>query len=222
MISQKKLDYLMHTYSVFYDKDLQAYRRKNQETPYKLYELGVITEFITGDNILTKGEMYDDNFTEYAPDGGESTQTCICGCSKCVDLFKMTHKETGDSFLVGSDCIGKANGHENFPKDVLCAIRNGKCLWCQNVIIFKGPRKTAKKKHLPFCTNCFFSTKKVYLNITFQTSKEFKKKYDIAYDPNCKLWYWKGRMSVMPPEIRDFIKPLYEPPKIAFVQDDED
>jgi hypothetical protein len=62
----------------------------------------------------------------------------------------------------------------------------------------------------------------VYLNITFQTSKEFKKKYDIAYDPNCKLWYWKGRMSVMPPEIRDFIKPLYEPPKIAFVQDDED
>ena len=184
--------------------------------------MGEITSYVTGDDILTKGEMYQDDYTEYPPENEESTQICVCGCNKCLNLYKMTHRETGDSFLVGSDCIGRAHGHENFPKDIMCAKRNGRCLWCQNVIIFKGQRKTAKKQHLPFCTNCFFSSKKVYLDMTFKQSKEFRNKYAIMYDANCKLWYWQGCMSAFPLEMRSCIKPQYVPPKISFIQDNDD
>ena len=68
MISKRqKEQYVLDKYSVFFDSECHAYRRRKQDTPRKQYELGVISEYLTGDNILTQGELYISHYTDILP-----------------------------------------------------------------------------------------------------------------------------------------------------------
>ena len=225
MISKRqKEQYVLDKYSVFFDLECHAYRRRKQDTPHKQYELGVISEYLTGDNILTQGDLYISHYTDILPTEEKELKICICGCDKCTKLFKMTHRITGDSFLVGSLCIGKAKGHEHFAQDILCAERNGQCKWCDVPLRFKGTRKNADKIHLrkqTFCLKCMVSNTQVYLDIDQKTQYKYKNKYPIKYDCNCKLWYYKGPLCEFPVDLVSLIKPNFVPPRLAFLQDDD-
>jgi hypothetical protein len=185
--------------------------------------LGIISEHLTGDNILTKGELYKANYREIPLDEREE-KICICGCDKCVKLFKMTHIITKDCFLVGSVCISKARGHEHFLSDLQCAQKNGQCKRCDIPLRFKGVRKNADKIHLrkqTFCIKCKTSHAQVYLDIDQKTQYKYKNKYPIKYDCNCKLWYYKGSLCEFPVDLESLIKPNFVPPRISFLQDDD-
>ena len=111
MISKRqKEQYVEDKYAVFFDSEWNAYRRRWQENiPARQYELGIISEQLTGDNILTKGELYKADY-RHVPFTELEIIRCICGCTKCKNLYKMTHTIKKDCFLVGSKCINKARG----------------------------------------------------------------------------------------------------------------
>ena len=224
MISKRqKEQYLEDKYAVFFDLEWNAYRRFWQEFPHRQYELGIISEQLTVDNILTKGELYKADY-RYVPLDELEVKICICGCTKCKCLFKMTHKITKDCFLVGSKCINKARGHENFLSDLQCAQKNGQCKKCDIPLRFKGTRKNADKillRKQTFCIKCKESHATVYLDIDQKTQYKYKNKYPIKYDCNCKLWYYRGPLCEFPVDLESLIKPNFVPPRISFLQDDD-
>ena len=225
MISKRqKEQYVEDKYAVFFDSEWNAYRRRWQENiPARQYELGIISEQLTGDNILTKGELYKADY-RHVPFTELEIIRCICGCTKCKNLYKMTHTITKDCFLVGSKCINKARGHENFLSDLQCAQKNGQCKKCDIPLRFKGARKNADKillRKQTFCIKCKESHATVYLDIDQKTQYKYKNKYAIKYDCNCKLWYYRGPLCEFPVDLESLIKPNFVPPRVSFLQEDD-
>jgi hypothetical protein len=128
-ISKELVDKLKETYNVFYNNVLNAWTRSQGKWNRKDFDLGKVTELITGDNILTNGNSYVD-YQENTEEG----HICVCDCPLCSILYRLYHKQTDICFLVGSKCIEKA-GHDNFMKNAKCAKKNGICVECKFPLI---------------------------------------------------------------------------------------
>jgi len=184
---------LYEDYSVYYSDANQAWMRHNGVWNRKDFELGKITQLITGDNILSHGECYVD-YQEYMIEGC----VCVCGCPLCEKLYRLTHRKTGTSFMVGSKCITKA-GFYNFINDLKCGKTNGFCKICEHPLIFKGERKNTKKEYKGFCKKCC-KIEKVILDIKYNEKDKYKK-YGTKWDSNLKVWYWKGNNYDFPHQL---------------------
>jgi hypothetical protein len=184
---------LKDKYNVYYSNHYHAYVRTEGIWDRKNYELGKITELITGENLLTNGESYVD-YKHHKEVG----HICICGCPLCSILYRLYHKSSHICFLVGSKCITKA-GHENFINDANCAKKNGICIECKCPLIIQGKRKNTDKKLIniiKICINCR-KIKRYNLNINYH-EKDVYKPYNTIWDSDNKVWYWKGYIDEMP------------------------
>jgi len=94
-MNKEKIAFLREKYDVIYDTNYGAWRRLFGSN--HRYELGVITEYITGDNVLNEGH----NFVDYT-DADIVANVCICGCNRCGTLSKLYHQYSDNVFLVGS------------------------------------------------------------------------------------------------------------------------
>jgi hypothetical protein len=187
LLSQDKLKKLYDLYEVYWSPGFNCWMREQTNSGKKSkFELGVITKFITGENILTKGESYVNTNEETV----EGLSTCLCGCNKCSGLYKIYCTKTNDAFLVGSMCVEKA-GHENFCADLQCAKRNGRCSYCKVPLRFNGPRANSKKTYNKVCNNCR-SEVVIYLKISFAEKDYYKAEYGVKWNQQLVRWYWKG------------------------------
>tara|TARA_R110002049_G_scaffold259904_2_gene435757 strand:+ start:1371 stop:1973 length:603 start_codon:yes stop_codon:yes gene_type:complete len=177
-------------YNVYYNDCQQAWTREQGKWNRKDFELGIITELITGDNILEKGESYVD-YQEHTEPG----HVCVCGCPMCTTLYRLYHRETDICFLVGSVCISKA-GHPDFLKNLTCGQKNGFCKKCKNPLIFRGHRKNSEKSYKGVCKSCR-TYGRIYLNIPYRDKDKYKK-YGTRWESDLKLWYWIGYEDKLP------------------------
>lgn len=194
-ITQELRDKLYDKYSVYYNKNKEAWMRKEGIWNKMAFELGEITKLITGENILNKGESYVD-YNQHQEPG----YTCICGCPMCEKLFRLYHRKTDICFLVGSVCIKKA-GHPNFINDLNCGKKNGFCAKCNKPLILRGERKNTKKEYKGVCISCR-KYKKIYLNIPYK-DKDIYRKYGTKWDADLKLWYWIGYDNELPKQLEN-------------------
>ena len=123
-----------------FDKGNQAWKRTSGKWIPRSFDLGVVTKLITGENVMTKGNSYV-KFVSEKMDGN----VCVCGCPLCMYLYPMYHKKTHICFMVGLECIKKAE-RENFVHDLKCAAKNRICLDCQQPLVFQGSRKNCDQK----------------------------------------------------------------------------
>jgi hypothetical protein len=187
VLPQKKLKTLYDVYEVYWSPGFNSWMREQTNSGKKSkFELGVITKFITGENILTKGESYV-NINEETVEG---LSTCLCGCNKCSGLYKIYCTKTNDAFLVGSMCVQKA-GHENFCADLQFAKRNGRCRYCNIPLRFNGPLANSKKIYDKVCNDCRAEVV-FYLKINYNEKDYYKAVYEVKWNQQLKCWYWKG------------------------------
>ena len=198
MVNAELKEKLYNDYNVYYCDVNHAWMRTYGKWNRKDYELGKVTELITGDNILSDGKCYV-NYQEYMIEGS----ICICGCPMCEKLYRLTHIDTGTDFMVGSKCITKA-GFDNFINDVRCGQSNGFCKICEHPLIFRGERKNTKKEWNGFCKKCC-KVKKIILDIKYHDKDKYKK-YGTRWDTNLKVWYWKGYNYDFPPQLEKLKK----------------
>ena len=140
-MDKEKIEFLREKYDVVYDSKYGAWRRLVGGYQHK-YDLGVITEYITGDNVLNKGH----NFVDYN-DADIDEKICICGCNRCHTLSKLYHEYSDNVFLVGSSCIKKAGGQEDYENIKRCVKMNGLCGECKAPLILRGINKNKTTKH---------------------------------------------------------------------------
>ena len=191
IISKEIIIFLKEQYNVEFNNLKNAWiRGKGVKGDY---DLGKITELITGENILTIGESYV-KYKEYSSKGN----ICICGCSLCHTLYELCHIKTNACFLVGSECIKKA-GHPNFINDLKCGKKNGFCESCEIPLVRQGKRKNSQKDFPNVCMNCNKPVD-IYLNISFENKNEYKK-YGTKWNPDIKKWYWSGYKDYFPQEL---------------------
>tara|TARA_R110002073_G_C9205476_1_gene558470 strand:+ start:60 stop:659 length:600 start_codon:yes stop_codon:yes gene_type:complete len=195
-LSQKVKDELLLKYNVWFNHGINAWVR-NEGISKRRYELGLITEIITGENILLKGESYIDE-KELSEDG----KVCVCGCNSCSMLYRLYHKKTDIAFMVGSSCITRA-GHPDFVSDLNCALKNGRCKKCNVPLRLNGKRKNTKRTYEKVCNVCRKQTC-IYLNISFK-DKDFFKQFGTKWDSDVKCWYWWGYEDEIP-EVLKLIK----------------
>ena len=184
---------LYKDYNVYYNDILDAWTRSEGKWNRKDFELGIVTELITGDNILKKGGSYVD-YQEHREPGS----ICVCGCPLCRSLYRLYHKATDTCFLVGSKCVERA-GHTNFISDLECGQRNGFCSSCGIPLRFKGLRKNSLKSYKGICSGCRKS-EKVLLNISYHDKDKYRQ-YGTRWDPDIKSWYWIGFLDKFPIEL---------------------
>ena len=198
-MNKEKIAFLREKYDVIYDTNYGAWRRLVGGCRHK-FDLGIITEYITGDNVLNEGH----NFVDYT-DADIDEKICICGCNRCHTLNKLYHEYSDNVFLVGSSCIKKAGGQEEYEKNKRCARINGLCKVCAVPLIFKGERANAKKDNDNYCNAChtnFNKRRKIYLNISYAEKDKYKK-LGTRWDADIKKWYWLGCIPDMPKELMD-------------------
>ena len=160
------------------------------------FELGNITKIITGDDITIKGTSFVDE-----KENGFDGNLCICGCNKCKSLFKLYHKKTNISFLVGSSCIEKA-GHEDFVKNINCATRNGRCKDCNIPLKLTGKYKNYNKLYDLVCIGCR-KPEIIFLRIHYNEKDHFKKYFNIKWDANRKYWYCINYKELLPEVLKN-------------------
>lgn len=200
-MNKKDKEFLLEKYNVIYDTRYDAWRRLIGGDMTK-FELGIITEYITKDNVLTKGH----NFVKYQDEEIEE-KVCICGCNRCNTLNKLYHNYSDNVFLVGSKCITKAGGQEEYENNKKCAKKNGLCRECFVPIIYKGHRANAKKNNNNYCNECYnklYKEEKIYLNISFANKDKYKA-LGTRWDANKKKWYWMGSMLNIPKDLKCLI-----------------
>jgi hypothetical protein len=198
-MDKKKEEFLQDKYSVIYDSRYDAWRRLVGGSQVK-FDLGVITEYIAGDNVLEEGH----NFVDYN-DADIDEKICICGCNRCGSLHKLYHRYSENIFLVGSSCITKAKGQEDYEKNKKCAKTNGLCRECAVPLVFKGLRVNAKKGDDKYCKVCHTKAhkkRKIYLNISYAEKNKYKA-LGTRWDAEIKKWYWVGCFVDMPEELYD-------------------
>lgn len=196
-MDKKKIAFLQEKYDVIYDINYGAWRRLVGGHNSK-FELGIITEYITGDNVLETGH----NFVDYT-DKEIDEKICICGCNRCNTLNKLYHEYSDNVFLVGSSCIKKAGGQEEYESNKRCAKKNGLCRECATPLIFKGQRVNAKRGDESYCKVChakMYKKRKIYLNISYADKDKYKK-LGTRWDADIKKWYWLGCVADMPQEL---------------------
>jgi len=209
-LNDETISMLYKKYSVYYNFSFDAWMRDKKCNSNKDFELGDITEIITGDNILLKNNSFIDEKEE-----GIKGNICVCGCDKCGKLYKLYHLQTKTAFMVGSSCITKA-GHIEFINDMICADKNGRCYKCNVPLRYKGYRKNSKKKYNGFCYKC--RTKVIIaLKISYD-EKDIYKKYGTKWNPTLKTWYWEGYEDEFP----KILKTKYWLKTIITDEDDED
>lgn len=190
--------YLFDNYRIEYDDTHNAWKRSGGsliQTKYN-YELGKITEIITGVNIIANNTSFVDE-----KENGIDGNLCVCGCNKCKSLFKLYHKESNNSFLVGSSCIEKA-GHTDFTSDMICANKNGRCKNCNIPFRFKGPKKNYKTVYNGLCVDCRIE-EVIFLRVNYSEKDFFKINFKTKWNPALKLWYWKGFENELPKQLKD-------------------
>lgn len=170
-MDKKKIAFLQEKYDVIYDTNYDAWRRLVGGHNSK-FELGIITEYITGDNVLETGH----NFVDYT-DKEIDEKICICGCNRCNTLNKLYHEYSDNVFLVGSSCIKKAGGQEEYESNKRCVKANGLCDECKAPLILRGRNKNKTTKHnsriwlisqyIPetdkLCNNCCDTAQKIII-----------------------------------------------------------
>lgn len=184
---------LYNDYKVYYSEHLRAWTRTQGKWNKKENELGIVTELITGENILQKGESY----VEYQ-ESGEPGHICVCGCPMCERLYRLYHKETDICFMVGSICIEKA-GHPDFISDLKCGKTNGFCKYCDKPLRFRGPKKNSHKNYKGTCSSCR-KFGRIYLNIPYRDKDKYRQ-FGTKWEPDFKLWYWIGYEDKLPKEL---------------------
>lgn len=184
---------LKERYNVHYNNLIKAWIRNEGKWVRNDFDLGKITELITGENILTTGESYV-KYLEHSVKG----EICICGCPFCTKLYRLYHKETDECFLVGSKCIEKA-GHTDFVKNLKCGKTNGFCRECNVPLIRQGNRKNSNKEFNDICMICNVPID-IYLKISFDDKDKYKK-YGTKWNPELKKWYWTGYKDKLPKEL---------------------
>ena len=192
-INKNLINKLKERYNVYYNHLNEAWVRNEGKWVRNDFDLGVVTELITGENILTIGKSYV-KYKEYSVAG----EICICGCPFCTKLYRLYHIKTNECFLVGSKCIKKA-GHPNFINNLKCGKTNGFCRECKFPLIRQGERKNSKKEFHNICMDCNKPVD-IYLNISFDDKDKYKK-YGTKWNPNVKKWYWSGCKDKLPPEL---------------------
>jgi len=192
-INKKLKDKLKERYNVHYNHLHKAWVRNEGKWVRNDFDLGVVTELITGENILTTGESYV-KYVEHSVKG----EICICGCPFCTKLYRLYHIKTDECFLVGSKCIEKA-GHPNFINNLKCGKTNGFCRECKFPLIRQGERKNSKKEFPNICIDCNKPVK-IYFQISFDDKDKFKK-YGTKWNPELKKWYWAGYIDNFPKEL---------------------
>ena len=194
-ITEELENHLRDKYNVYYNNFQKAWTRTQGKWNKKDYELGIVTELITGDNILKKGESYVDY-----QENTEPGHICICGCPMCERLYRLYHRETDICFLVGSVCMTKA-GHPDFVNDLKCGQKNGFCNKCNIPLRFRGHRKNSHISYKKVCKSCR-EYKRIYLNIPYRDKDEYKK-FGTRWESDLKLWYWVGYEDKLPKELED-------------------
>ena len=183
-MDKEKIAFLLEKYDVVYDSEYGAWRRLVGGYQHK-YDLGVITEYITGDNVLNKGH----NFVDYN-DADINEKICICGCNRCHTLSKLYHEYSDNVFLVGSSCIKKAGGQEDYENIKRCVKVNGLCGECKAPLILRGINKNKTTKHnsriwlisqyIPetdkLCNNCCDTAQKIIIERRIERDAIMRKK----------------------------------------------
>lgn len=190
--------YMLDNYNIVFSEEHNSWLRIGHSNilSKNKFELGIITKIITGESILNKGTSFVDE-----KENGFDGNLCICGCNKCNSLFKLYHKKTKISFLVGSSCIEKA-GHEDFVKNINCATRNGRCKHCNIPLKITGRYKNYKKSYNFFCMSCR-KEKRIYLRIHYNEKDHFKQYFKTKWNPDIKYWYWKGYEDLLPEILKE-------------------
>ena len=182
-MDKEKIAFLREKYDVVYDSEYGAWRRLVGGYQHK-YDLGVITEYITGDNVLNKGH----NFVDYN-DADINEKICICGCNRCHTLSKLYHEYSDNVFLVGSSCIKKAGGQEDYENIKRCVKMNGLCGECKAPLILRGKNKNKTTKHnsriwlisqyIPetdkLCNNCCDTAQKIIIERRIEREARMRK-----------------------------------------------
>jgi len=197
-VSKELIKDLDEMYSIQYNNSVSAWLRTFSKKSTK-QDMHAITKLITGESLLEHPHNYSASFTEYHPLGAKYNKTynCICGCTLCDALFKLTHKPTNRTLMVGSICLTQYF-NKYFNSNLICGKNNGFCKQCLFPLIKKGKRKNIEIT-IPFlCNNCN-KPQKNYLNISYAEREEFKTNYDICWNPfPIKKWSWFGLFTNIP------------------------
>ena len=163
-ITDQLLEELNNNYNVQYDEKIKAWRR----TKSGKVQVQNITDVMT--KITGEVPTIDNTYVSYT-NNIVAGRICICGCGKCVKLFKLFDKKTHTCFLLGSDCINLT--HLHFSSDLKCGEKNGFCKDCNIPLRLNGERKNYNKhKNHHNCNNCYNTEQRIIRQHEMQQERE--------------------------------------------------